>query len=287
MGADPATSCHLLPKQPPRAPKPALALTPENALCHSKSRDPLLYPLSYGGARTPLCPVRRGDYAADVAAEGCCAGVRLRGEDDRVVRDVGAGGRRESGCWSLERLVAVRRGGCAVGATRRRHIRLGEDRIRQPVRAERGRHVVADHPALRCIREQAHRHRPAELLSSTPRRAAVRRRDVADVEGAGRLRAADVRVVVADCDVDVGARRVPVDGDTRDEVVDRARDRVDRDALHRRPGRAVRTRRLSAEASSPSCTRTGVASRTSGRRRAACTVHHCGRSAAPVRRLTG
>ena len=105
----------------------------------------------------------------------------------------------------------------------------GEHGRREAAR-ERGRDVVADHRALRGVGDLVSDIGPASCVAASPVAAAVRRRDVADLE-----------LTVACCSRPAdrssrsarGARRCrrsPVDGQAGDEVVDAARHGVDRDA---------------------------------------------------------
>src|SRR5437763_6925219 len=101
-------------------------------------------------ARGRLAPASRCPFRKDLLANEVERRVTVRTrsiEDDRVVRDVGAGSRCQSARRSLDRLVAVRRRGDAV-VRRQRSVRRREQRMRPAGRVERRQHVVAEHPAL-------------------------------------------------------------------------------------------------------------------------------------------
>src|SRR5215472_8636660 len=105
---------------------------------------------------------------------------------------------------------------------------------------ERGGDVVTDHPPLGGGGEPAELHRVAEYLWRAPGLPVVERGREPDLYLAGEAAATRISVeVVREREQRVVARRGAADGEARDEVVDIAANRVERDAADRRPGGAV------------------------------------------------
>ncbi|MEY2431844.1 MAG: hypothetical protein QOC92_1569, partial [Acidimicrobiaceae bacterium] len=118
-----------------------------------------------------------------------------------------------------------------------------EDRTGDPA-DKRGRDVIADHPPLVCVGEPGQRHRPRQLRRGTPTGATITRRDKTNIQLTGRSSATSLRIVV------VGKRQPRrrtrarrINRQARDEVINRARHRIDRDPRDTRPGRIARLRR--------------------------------------------
>jgi hypothetical protein len=110
-----------------------------------------------------------------------------------------------------------------------------EDGGRGPGRVERGRDVVTDHRPLRRLRDLVERHRSRELRRDSPVSAPVGRRDVSDVELAAPGTGGVGIEVVGQRHLCRRPRRRRIDGEAGNEVIDAARDVVDRDPRHVAP----------------------------------------------------
>src|SRR6185369_6832921 len=116
----------------------------------------------------------------------------------------------------------------------RGRVRRAEDAMGEVVRAVRRRDVVADHPALAGGRGPRRAHAAGDDLWRAPSAATIPGRGEADAEGGAALGIE----VIGQTELGRGAGGRLVDREAGDEVIDAARDPVDRDAGDRGPRRA-------------------------------------------------